>query len=196
MSRVAIYARVSLDDGRQDAENQLRELREWCAHSGHTVAQEYVERVSGGKGADERPELARLLLDAHKRRFDVVLCWALDRLSREGMASVIDYLGRLDRAGVQFRSYTEPALSTDNAFVRDVMVTLAASMAKMERAKISERTRAGLARVMAKGVKVGRRPLDPERQVQIAELAAEGLGPYAIAKRLGLDIKTAQKYLA
>jgi putative DNA-invertase from lambdoid prophage Rac len=160
------------------------------------VAQEYVERVSGGKGADERPELARLLLDAHKRRFDVVLCWALDRLSREGMASVIDYLGRLDRAGVQFRSYTEPALSTDNAFVRDVMVTLAASMAKMERAKISERTRAGLARVMAKGVKVGRRPLDPERQVQIAELAAEGLGPYAIAKRLGLDIKTAQKYLA
>src|SRR5215216_2248066 len=113
MSRVAIYARVSKDDGSQDAENQLAELRQWCASAGHTIAAEYVDRMSGAKGEDERPQLSRLLQDAHKRRFDVVLCWALDRLSREGLAATIGYLQRLDNAGVVFHSYTEELLSTD-----------------------------------------------------------------------------------
>jgi putative DNA-invertase from lambdoid prophage Rac len=196
MSRVAIYARVSLDDGRQDPENQLAELRAWSARAGHTVSEEYVDRASGGKGASERPELSRMLQDAHKRKFDILLCWALDRLSREGMTEVIAYLRRLGNAGIKFHSLTEEQLCTDNEMVRDVMLALASSMAKMERNKISERTKAGLARVMAAGVKVGRKPLDGERQSQIAELAAEGMTAYAIAKQLGLDIKTAQKYLA
>jgi Resolvase, N terminal domain len=87
--RVAIYARVSTNDKGQDPENQLRELRAWCANSGHTVAGEYVEAESGGKGADKRKQFAALLEDAAKRKFDLVLFWALDRFSREGMAQTI-----------------------------------------------------------------------------------------------------------
>src|SRR5262245_28618375 len=79
------YARVSTDDKGQDPENQLRQLRAWCASAGHEITREYVDHASGGKGAEKRPEFAAMLADAHKRQFDLVLCWALDRLSREGM---------------------------------------------------------------------------------------------------------------
>src|ERR1044071_1595224 len=196
MARVAIYARVSKDDGSQDAENQLAELRAWCAAAGHTVTQEYVDRVSGAKGADDRPELSRLLCEAHKRRFDVVLCWALDRLSREGLAATVGYLERLDRAGVVFHSFTEEMLCTDNPVVRGVLLAIMSSMAASERRRISDRTKAGLARVKARGVRLGRRPIDPDKQAAIVELAAEGLTAYAISKRLGCDPKTAAAYMA
>lgn len=97
--RVAIYARVSTgskDDkstkpGRrqQDPENQLRQLRAWCAQSGHEVVQEYVEHESGRKGTESRKALSALLSDAHKRQFDLVLFWSLDRFSREGMTVTV-----------------------------------------------------------------------------------------------------------
>lgn len=196
MSRVAIYARVSTLDRGQDPENQLAELRQWCERSSHTIAAEYVDRLSGTKGADERPELSRLLCDAHKRRFDLVLCWALDRLSREGLAATVGYLQRLDRAGVAFHSFTEEMLCTDNPVVRGVLLAIMSSMAQSERQRISERTKAGLARVMAAGVKVGRKPLDPELQERIAAMAVEGATAYRIAKTLGCDIHTARKYAA
>jgi DNA invertase Pin-like site-specific DNA recombinase len=85
--RVAIYARVSTDEKGQDPENQLRELRAWCASSGHTITQEYVEHESGRKGADKRKQFAALFDDAAKRKFDLVLFWALDRFSREGIGA-------------------------------------------------------------------------------------------------------------
>ena len=87
------------------------------------------------------------------------------------MTEVIGYLRRLGNAGIKFHSLTEEQLCTDNEMVRDVMLALASSMAKMERNKISERTKAGLARVMAAGVKVGRRPLNDARREEIAVLA-------------------------
>ena len=90
--RVAIYARVSTLYKGQDPENQLRELRAWCVHAGHTVIGEYVERESGSKGVDKRKQFAALLEDAAKRKFDCVLFWALDRFSREGMAQTIGHL--------------------------------------------------------------------------------------------------------
>lgn len=112
--RVAIYARVSTDDGGQDPENQLAQLRAWCAISGHEIIAEYVDHGSGAKGADKRQQLAAMFDAAHRRRFDMVLVWALDRLSREGMIPTINQLQRLAVVGVLFHSYTEPLLSTDN----------------------------------------------------------------------------------
>jgi DNA invertase Pin-like site-specific DNA recombinase len=97
MMRVAIYARLSTEDRGQDPENQLRQLRDWCARSGHEIAGEYIDHVSGGKGADKRPQLGRLLDGAHKRELDMVRVWALDRLTREGMVATIAYLQRLAR---------------------------------------------------------------------------------------------------
>ena len=80
ISRVAIYARVSTANNGQSPEMQLRELREYCERRGWTIAGEYVDATSGAK--DRRPELDRLMSDAHKRRFDVVAVWKFDRFAR------------------------------------------------------------------------------------------------------------------
>jgi DNA invertase Pin-like site-specific DNA recombinase len=187
--RVAIYARVSTDDRGQDPENQLRQLREWCANAGHTVAREFVEAASGGKGERQRPEFARLMLDAHKRQFDLVLCWALDRFSREGMRPTIGYLQRLAENGVGFHSYTEPLLSTDNEMVRDIVLAVMAALAKQERIRIGERTRAGLARVRERGTKsgksLGRPKLDAKRERAVRDALAAGLGINRVARMVG-----------
>jgi DNA invertase Pin-like site-specific DNA recombinase len=192
--RVAIYARVSTDDKGQNPENQLRELRAWCANSGHSISREYVEHESGRKGADKRKQFAALFDDAAKRKFDCVLFWALDRFSREGMAQAIVHLQRLTSYGVTFHSYTEPHLATDNELVRNILLALLSSLAKVEAQKISERTKAGMARAKAKGVKVGRPKLGIELRQKIAQRAAKGETPYAIAKALRVDKHTASKY--
>jgi DNA invertase Pin-like site-specific DNA recombinase len=192
--RVAIYARVSTLDKGQDPENQLRELRAWCANSGHTIIREYVERESGRKGADKRKQFAALFEDASKRKFDCVLFWALDRFSREGMAQTIAHLQRLTTYGVIFHSYTEPHLATDNELVRNILLALLSSLAKVEAQKISERTKAGMARAKAKGIKVGRPRLGIKLRQKIAQRSAKGETPYSIAKALGVDRHTVAKY--
>jgi DNA invertase Pin-like site-specific DNA recombinase len=195
--RVAIYARVSTDDKGQDPENQLRQLRAWCASAGHEIVGEYVDHASGGKGADKRPELSALLADAHKRQFDLVLCWALDRLSREGMVPTVLHLQRLATYGVGFHSYTEPMLSTDNEMIRDIVLAVMASLAKIERQKISERTRAGMQRVRQHGSKSGkaiRRPRISDRaRTQIVEMLAAGAGIRATARTVGTGNETVHR---
>src|SRR3954468_17993548 len=80
--RVALYARVSKADGKMEVENQLHELREFCARSAWTVSHEYIDKMTGTKS--DRPQFTKLFDDASKRKFDLVLFWALDRFSREG----------------------------------------------------------------------------------------------------------------
>ncbi len=198
MSRVAIYARVSTEDRGQDPENQLAQFRAWCAAAGHQIVTEYVDHASGGKGASGRPRFAAMLADAHKRRFDVLLVWALDRLSREGMVATVGYLQRFAAAGVAFHSYSEPALCSENEMVRDIVLAVMASLAKVERARISERTKAGLTRVRAKGTRLGRPELAGGVRAKIAALARDNpeISHYALAKAAGCDIKTAAKYRA
>ena len=178
--RVAIYARVSTDDRGQDPENQLRELRDWCANAGHTIAGEYIDHESGRKGADKRRQFAALFDDAAKRKFDCVLFWALDRFSREGMVRTIMHLQRLASHGVSFHSYTEPHLATDNELVRNILLALLSSLAKVEAQKISERTKAGMARAKAKGSKIGRPRLGIELRQNIAERARKGESAYPL----------------
>jgi DNA invertase Pin-like site-specific DNA recombinase len=154
--RVAIYARVSTDDKGQDPENQLRQLREWCARMGYIVTREYVEHENGGKGIEYRKQLGRLFADAARREFDLLLVWSLDRFSREGMAATVGYLQRLSAHGVAFRSLTEEHLATDNELVRNVLLAVLSSLAKLERERISQRTKAGLERARAMGKRLGR----------------------------------------
>ena len=153
---VAIYARVSTDDKRQDPENQLRQLRAWCARMGYPVVREYVEHENGGKGIEYRKQLAAMFADASRREFDLLLVWSLDRFSREGMAATVGHLQRLSSHGVSFRSFTEEHLSTENELVRNILLATLASLAKLEREKISQRTKAGLERARAKGKILGR----------------------------------------
>jgi DNA invertase Pin-like site-specific DNA recombinase len=193
--RVAIYARVSTDDKGQDLENQLRELRDWVINSGHIISREYVDYDRGRKGAEKRKQFAALFDDATKRKFDCVLFWALDRFSREGMAQTIIHLQRLSSHDVAFHSYTEPHLATDNELVRNILLALLSSLAKVEAQKISERTRAGMSRARAKGVKIGRPKIAAELRHEITRRAATGETAYAIAKVLHIDRHTAAKYL-
>jgi DNA invertase Pin-like site-specific DNA recombinase len=194
MMRVAIYARVSLDNGAQDPENQLGQLRSWCDAAGHQIVAEYVDHLSGGKGADKRPQLAAMLDAAHRRQFDLLLVWALDRLSREGMVPTIGHLQKLAAAGVVFHSYTEPLLSTDNEAIRDIVFAVMASLAKMERQKISERTKAGLERARAKGKRLGRVPFGAVNREKLRKTLDAGMSWHATSVATHLPYSTVRKH--
>ena len=207
--RVAIYARVSTNwkNGnsdeqsrrrhRQDTDNQLFQLQEWCAKTGHEIVEEYVEQISGGAGKEKRSEFARMFEDAHKRRFDIVLCWALDRFSREGMVPTIGYLQRLAAAGVGFHSYTEPMLSTDNEMIRDIVLAVMASLAKQERLRHVERIHAGIARARIKGTQsgkpIGRPWIDKRKEATIRAELAKGTGILKTARLCKVGTGTVQR---
>src|SRR5579863_8435837 len=90
IEHVALYARVSTKDGRQDTENQLIALREYSAKQGWEVAAEYVDQETGG--TSKRPHFQRMFADARARKFDLVLFWSLDRFSREGVLETLNHL--------------------------------------------------------------------------------------------------------
>lgn len=189
---VAIYARVSKGE-KQDVENQLRQLRAYCKRMQYKIYHEYIDRESGAKGKNERTAFAQLFQDASKRLFDIVLFWALDRFTREGLQKTIFYLQQLDEAGVQFHSYTEQYLTTDNELVRDILISVLASLAKQERKRISERTKAGLATARKKGKQIGR-PSKAHLREEIKLLAQKGFSKNAISRKLAIDYKTVLKY--
>lgn len=197
--RVAIYARVSkAEQGAQDPENQLAQLRQWCDAGGHTIVEEYVERGSGTKGTAARQQLKALFDAAHRREFDLVLFWALDRFSREGMVRTVEYLKRLDAAGVKFHSFTEEWLSSDNELARDILLAVMASLAKQEAVKISERTKAGLARARAAGKSLGRPSLDPAVATKIkkAKLKNPSVSLRELSRQFKVSRTTVKKVLS
>lgn len=150
--RVAIYARVSTNH--QETSNQLLVLRQYCESAGHTVAEVYVEEVSAG-GSKHRDEFAAMMEAAGRRRFDLVLFWALDRFSREGALKTLQYLEQLDSYGVAWKSYTEQYLDSAGIF-KDAIVAIISTLAKQERVRIQERVRLGLQRAKSEGKELGR----------------------------------------
>jgi DNA invertase Pin-like site-specific DNA recombinase len=146
------------------------------------------------RGPTGAQQFAQLFEDAHKRKFDCVLFWALDRFTREGMAATVMYLQRLTGHGVTFHSYTEAHLSTDNELVGNILLAVMSSLAKVESQKIGKRTRAGMARARAQGKRIGRPALDPALQRKIAKQLGAGMSAHAVAKQLGLDAHTVAKY--
>src|SRR3974377_340905 len=110
----AIYARVSTKDGRQDTENQLKQLREFCAKQDWRIIAEYVDHASGKRG--DREAFQEMFAAASKRQFDVVLFWSLDRFSREGVFETLQHLQRLTGYGVGYRSFTEQYLDSCGVF--------------------------------------------------------------------------------
>lgn len=151
--RIALYARISTNGGRQDTENQLVELREWAKRFSGKVVREYIDEASGSRG--DRKALLEMLDDAHKRKFDCLAIWSLDRLSREGIAKMTGYLDRLKACGVRVISLKEPWLDT-NGPIADLLVAIFGWVAQQERLRIGERVKAGLQRVKIQGKKLGR----------------------------------------
>jgi DNA invertase Pin-like site-specific DNA recombinase len=190
---VAIYARVSTDDKRQDPENQLRQLRAWCERMGHPVVREYVEHENGGKGAEYRKQLAAMFTGAARREFDLLLVWSLDRFSREGMAATVAHLQRLASHGVAFRSFTEEHLSTENELVRNILLATLSSLAKLEREKISQRTKAGLERARAKGKVLGRPKFSDGDRETLRKALDTGESWHAVSIAASIPYSTVKK---
>ena len=192
--RVAIYARVSTDDRGQDPENQLRQLRKWCERMGYPVLNEYVEHENDGKGTEYRKQLAAMFVGAARREFDLLLVWSLDRFSRQGMAATVAYLQRLAAHGVAFRSFTEEHLSTENELVRNILLATLSSLAKLEREKISQRTKAGLERARANGKVLGRPKFSDRDRDRLRTALENGDSWHAASKAIRIPYSTVKKH--
>ena len=182
--RVALYARVSTID--QEPENQLQELRRYADARGW-AAVEYVDRgVSGAK--DRRPALDKLVRDATRRKFDVVVCWRLDRLGRN-LKHLITLLEQLQSLGVAFVSLAEGIDATTPA--GKLQMHILGAIAEFERGRIVERVKAGLARAKAQGKRLGRRPcaIPDERFEALSELSLRDAG-----KQLGVSRSVVQRW--
>lgn len=193
--KTAIYARVSTRDGRQDADNQLRQLRDFAATQGWTVVHEYVDRASGKRG--DREQFQKMFAAASRREFDCLLFWSLDRLSREGTVETLNHLQRLTGYGVNYRSFTEQYLDSTGIF-KEAVIGILAAVAKQERVRLSERTIAGLQRAKAQG-RVGGRPkaedTEPKLVARIGRLRSEGRSIRAIAGEVGKSPNTILRVL-
>jgi DNA invertase Pin-like site-specific DNA recombinase len=189
--KVAIYARVSTKDKGQSTDNQLPDLRRYAEVLGYTLYKEYAEEESGGTA--NRTQFKQLFADAHQRKFDLVLFWSLDRFSREGASATLQHLNTLESYGVGFKSYTEQYLDSTGIF-KEAVISILATVAKQERVRLSERTRAGIVRAKSKGTKLGKPGLDQEQIEQIRRLKGGGMSNYAIGKALKLSATTVAKY--
>lgn len=192
---MAIYSRVSKNDDSQTPENQLRELRAYCLRRGYTIVGEYIDYESGRKGSVERIRFAGLLKDAARHRFELVLFWALDRFSREGIRKTLNYLELLEGYGVAIKSYTEEYLDTHNELLRHIVVGTIAYFAELEAKRISERTKAGLARVRAQGKRLGRPSKFEANRNAIVRMLERGYSKHKIARELKLSYNTAKVYI-
>jgi DNA invertase Pin-like site-specific DNA recombinase len=180
--RAAIYARVSTLD--QEPENQLAELRRYVEARGWTAV-EYIDRgISGAK--DRRPALDRLVADARRCRFNVLVCWRLDRLGRN-LKHLITLLEELQALGIAFVSLAEGIDATTPA--GKLQMHILGAIAEFERGRIQERVRAGLARARAQGRRLGR-----PRKAQ-AQISAPGGSVRAAARAWGVSKSTAARWI-
>ena len=159
-TRAAIYTRVSTDE--QTTENQTPVLEQWCKAKGFDLTAVYSENASAWT-AGHQSEFKRLLEFAHKRKFDVVLVWSLDRITREGSLRLLTILDQLHRAGVRVISYQEPWTDVPPEMA-DVLYALYGYMANFESRRRSERTKAGMARAKLTGTKSGKKIGRPRKK--------------------------------
>ena len=187
LQRAAIYARVSTLGNGQSPEMQLRELHEYCQRRGWQIAGEYTDAgISGAK--DSRPELNRLMSDAHRRRFDIVCVWKFDRFARS-VSHLLRALETFKALGIEFCSYSEQ-LDTSTPAGKMVFTVLGA-VAELERSLIAERVRAGIRNAKAKGKKIGRpRTSAMVDQAKVRALRASGQSWRQIAQALSISLRT------
>ena len=152
--KAALYLRVSSIE--QTTENQLPALQAYAESRGYEIVEVYRERESAWKVGHQK-ELARLLNDCRngRHRFALVLVWALDRLSREGAAAILNLVNRFKTYGVRVISYQESWTEAPGE-IGEILYAIAGWVARMESERRSERTKAGLARAISQGKKLGR----------------------------------------
>jgi DNA invertase Pin-like site-specific DNA recombinase len=189
VKRAAIYARVSTDS--QTVENQIRELRQVAERRGWEVVEVYTDAgISGAKGRAQRPGLDQMLKDASRRKFDIVMSWAIDRLGR----SLIDLLGtiqHLEAVGVDL--FLEQQSIDTTTPMGKLVFQVTGAFAEFERSMIRQRVKAGLKRAVAQGAKLGRPKVDVVLERKAQKQLKKGTGILKVAKMLGLGTGTVQR---
>jgi DNA invertase Pin-like site-specific DNA recombinase len=189
----ALYTRASTRDKGQDPVNQLNQLRDFCKAQGWPIAAEYEDHESGGQA--DRAQFRAMMIHASGRQFDVVIVWSLDRFSREGVGETFDHVRRLGSHGIQFVSLTEAHFRTTGP-AGELMIAIAAWIAKQERGLISERVRAGLDRVRVAGTRSGNpvgRPKVIVDPAKVIELRSGGRSWREIARACGVGVTTIRR---
>jgi DNA invertase Pin-like site-specific DNA recombinase len=191
MKRAALYVRVSTD--KQTVENQIARLTEIAAARGWQIVATYNDAgISGAKGRDKRPGLDAMLKDAQRRKFDVVMAWAIDRLGRS-LIDLLHSVQHLEACGVDL-FLDQQAIDTTTPAGR-LMFQIAGAFAEFERSMMRSRIMAGLKRAKAEG----RRPgpaLDPTKAAKARKLLQGGMGVLKAAKLAGIGTGTAAKLKA
>jgi len=180
MKRAALYVRVSSLD--QHPETQLHDLRQFAAQRGFQIVQEYVDHGFCGARA-RRPELDRMMEDARRHKFDVLMVWACDRLARS-TKHLLQTLDELSGFGIQFLSQRE-AIDTEGPLGRAIIVIVSA-IAELERSLIVERVRAGMRRARLEGRRIGRLPLQVNRAALLRD-RERGMSLNQLAKTHGIS---------
>jgi DNA invertase Pin-like site-specific DNA recombinase len=195
--RIALYARVSTKEdatNKQEYENQLLQLRDFVKRKSSEnweIVAEYADRASGGKA--DRAEFKKMLDSASRKEFDCLLFWSLDRFSREGIYQTLGYLRRLSEYGVDWFSYREEFLRSLGPW-KEMVLSIFASLAEMERLRQSERVKAGIARVQRQGKHFGRKRIILDR-VKIKDLRENGRSVQEIANICGTGIHNIYRIL-
>ena len=190
--RAAIYVRVSTD--KQTVENQVAALRQIAERRGWEVVEQYSDAgISGSKGRDGRAGLDQMLKDASRRKFDVIMAWAIDRLGR----SLIDLLGTiqtLEACGVDLY-LDQQSIDTTTPAGR-LMFQVCGAFAEFERSMIQQRVRAGLKRAAEKGNFPGRPKIDAALEKRIQTQLRAGKGILKVAREIGVGTGTVQRIKA
>ncbi|HEX8990690.1 MAG TPA: recombinase family protein [Anaerolineales bacterium] len=185
MRRAAIYLRVSTLD--QHPETQLYDLQQLAQQRQFEIVGTYEDRISGAKA--RRPGLDRLMKDARRGQFDVVLVWACDRMARS-VKHFLEVLDELNHLNIEFVSFREQ-LDTGGPLGRAV-VTIISVVAELERSLIVERVRAGMRRARLEGAHIGRPALDIDRDAVLRH-RAHGQSLTQIAKTFNIGRATVSR---
>lgn len=190
-TRAALYARISTREGRQHLESQLRQLRKFAVRMKWSVSIEETDQTTGA--ADTRPGLERLMRQAARRAFDVLVVFDLSRLTRGGPARAFQYIARLNRFGVEFWSMTEEHFRTCDQ-MGEVFIAIAAHIARQERLMLQARIKAGLHHARKQGIRLGRPP-QLINQARAEQLHQAGLSVRQIASALKVSKSTIARRL-
>ncbi len=190
--RDALYDRGSTDE--QTTDNQRRELEGVAKRSGWKIVDIYEDNgISGANGREKRPALDKLLKDAARREFDMIAAWSVDRLGRS-LQHLVGLLEELQALGVDLYLHQQ-GLDTSTPSGR-AMFQMCGVFAEFERAMLVERTKAGLARARAKGIRIGRPPVPPVTKRRIAKLRQQGKSVRVISKATGLSVGAVHKAIS
>jgi DNA invertase Pin-like site-specific DNA recombinase len=190
--RAAIYVRVSTD--KQTVENQVAALRQIAERRGWEVVEQYSDAgISGAKGRDGRPGLDQMLKDASKRRFDVIMAWAIDRLGRS-LIDLLHTIETLNACGVDL--YLDQQGIDTTTPTGKLMFQVCGAFAEFERSMIRQRVNAGLKRAVAQGKQLGRPRIDAALEKRIQAQLRLGKGMLKVARELGVGSGTVQRIKA